>query len=171
MSKFIGLDFLFTQREYCQSLQTDNTGNLVLVNSSKRGDLLAVRPVPDHVLEKPWFNRKLRRPRDYLGISRIDDRVARLSYMLHVITQHGFPSRAVMKSVYRLSLIWYNTRYKDMCKHVGSITREILRSKGASTRNPGTSNRLDRKPRFIGEKSHENGIRAPLWSYTLAEAR
>lgn len=164
MAHFIGMDFLFTQREFCQSLQTDDTGRQLLVNSSKRGDLLAVRPAPDHVLEKPWFNRKLRQPREYLGISKINQRVAKLSHLVHVLTQVGFPSRSVAKSVNRLTITWWQTRYSDMCKHVKSITSVCLKSNGLRTRNPGSSNRLDPYPCFTGVKSHANGITVPLWT-------
>jgi hypothetical protein len=165
LAHFIGMDFLFTQREYCQSLQIDNTGRQLLVNSSRKGELLAVRQATGHVLEKPWFNRKLRRPREYLGISKIDERFKKLSHMVHVITQFGIPTKAVLKSIHRLTLIWYNTRYEDMRKHVASITRKVI-GNGTSTRNPGMSKkRLIPTPRFCGEKIHENGIKAPLWSY------
>lgn len=167
LAHFVGMDFLFTAREYCQSVQTDSEGRKVLVNSSKSGALLAVKPVPDHVLEKPWFNRKLRRPREYLGIPKIDERVARLSHLVHVLTQYGFPSRAVAKSVYRLSITWWKTRFKDMCKHVKSITSKVI-GEGLRTRNPGKSKKgLIPYPHFVGVKNHANGIYAPLWTHSL----
>lgn len=165
MAHFIGMDFLFTAREFCQSLQTDSKDRKVLVNSSKKGELLAVRPAPSIVLEKPWFNRKLRRPRDYLGITKIDDRVAKLSHLVHVLTQHGFPSRAVAKSVYRLSITWWQVRYCDMRKHIKSITSKVIVDR-SRTRNPGQTKRLSPYPYFVGVKSHENGISVPLWTYS-----
>jgi len=163
MAHFIGMDFLFTQREYCQSLQTDDTGTRVLVNSTKNGDILSVRPVPKH-LDKVWFTRKLRFPRQYLGITRMDDRCKKLSYMVHLLTRHGFQTRAILKSVYRLSLTWMFSRYEDMRKHVSSITRKIIVRNGP-TRSPWVSRKdLPQYPYFYGEKRHENGIEAPLWS-------
>jgi hypothetical protein len=166
MAHFIGMDFLFTQREYCQSVQTDSKGCKVLVNSSKGGNILAVKPVPAQFLDKPWFTRKLRFPRNYLGITKIEERVSKLSYMLHLLTQHGFPSRAVAKAVYRLSLVWCYTRYEDMRKHVHYVTREIQRSFGLSARSPWMSTRdLSNPPTFVGDIIHANGIVAPIWAY------
>jgi hypothetical protein len=163
MAHFIGMDFLFTQREYCQSLQTDSQGTKVLVNSTKHGELLSVRPVPPH-LDKVWFTRKFRFPRQYLGITRMEDRCKKLSYLVHVLTQHGFPTRAILKSVYRLSLTWMYSRYEDMRKHISSITRKIIVSKGP-TRSPWMSKKdLSQYPCIHGEKRHANGITAPLWS-------
>lgn len=164
MAHFIGMDFLFTQREFLQSLQTEDTGRKVLVNSTKRGDLLVVKPVPSHVLEKPWFNRKFRFPREHLGITKINERVAKLSYLVHVLTQHGFPTRAVAKSVYRLSLTWCYAKYEDMRKHIKSITRKVTNARGP-TRSPWKCQKhLSQFPVFTGDKIHANGIIAPLWS-------
>jgi len=164
MAHFIGMDFLFTEREYCQTIQSDSQGCKVLVNSTRRGDLLSVRPVPDHLLDKVWFKRKLRFPRQYLGITKMEERVAKLSYLVHVLTQHGFPTRAVAKSVYRLSLTWMFSKYENMRKHVASITRKVIVSKGP-TRSPWMSKKdVSQYPCFHGEKSHANGIVAPLWS-------
>lgn len=158
------MDFLFTQREFLQSLQTDNQGRKVLVNSTRNGELLTVKPVPDHVLEKPWFKRKMRFPREYLGISRIEERVGKLSYLVHVLAQHGFPTRAVAKSVYRLSLTWVYSKFEDMRKHIKSITQKVTNARGP-TRSPWKCTRhLSRFPAFTGDKIHENGIVAPLWS-------
>jgi hypothetical protein len=157
------MDFLFTQREYCQSLQTDSEGVKVLVNSTKNGDILSVRPVPPH-LDKVWFTKKLRFPRQYLGITRMEDRCKKLSYLVHVLTQHGFPTRAILKSVYRLSLTWMYSKYENMRKHISSITRKIIVNKGP-TRSPWVSKEdLPQYPCFHGEKRHANGIMAPLWS-------
>jgi hypothetical protein len=168
---FIGMDFLFTQREYCQSIQTDSKDRKVLVNSTKRGEILVVKPVPDHLLDKPWFTRKLRFPRQYLGITRIDERVAKLSYLVHVLTQHGFPSRAVAKSVYRLSLTWVYAKFEDMRKHVSSITRKVTSLTGP-TRSPWKFQKnLSQYPVFTGDKIHENGIITPLWSRTPPRKR
>jgi len=164
MAHFIGMDFLFTEREYCQTIQSDSQGCKVLVNSTRRGDLLSVRPVPEHLLDKVWFKRKLRFPRQYLGITKMEERVAKLSYLVHVLTQHGFPTRAVAKSVYRLSLTWMFSKYENMRKHVASITRKVIVSKGP-TRSPWMSKKdVSQYPCFHGEKSHANGIVAPLWS-------
>jgi hypothetical protein len=164
MAHFLGMDFLFTQREYCQSVQTDSQGRKVLVNSSKNGDLLAVRPVPERFLNKPWFNRKLRYPREYLGINKINERVSRLSYLVHILTQYGIPNPTVLKSLRRLSLVWYHTRYKDMRKHVLSLTLEVIKAVGL-TRSPRETRKvLSSFPRFTGDKHHANGIIAPLWS-------
>jgi hypothetical protein len=164
MAHFVGMDFLFTQREYCQSIQTDCEGRRVLVNSSKRGEILAVRPVPDRFLEKPWFNRKLRFPRQYLGITKIDERINKLSYLVHILTQFGIPNRTVLKGVNRLSKIWYHIRFEDMRKHVKSLTREVSRAAGL-TRSPWKTQKvLSTFPRFTGDIIHGNGIKAPLWS-------
>jgi hypothetical protein len=164
LAHFIGMDFLFTQREYCQTIQSDSQGCKVLVNSTRNGDILSVRPVPEHLLNKVWFKRKLRFPREYLGITRMEERVQKLSYLVHVLTQHGFPTRAILKSVYRLSLTWMYSRFEDMRKHISSITRKVTVSKGP-TRSPWVSKRdLPRNPCFHGEKIHANGIVAPLWS-------
>jgi hypothetical protein len=164
MAHFIGMDFLFTAREYCQSVQTDDTGTKVLVNSTKSGSILAVRPVPQRFLEKPWFSKKFRFPRDYLGITRIDERVSKLSYLVHVLTQNGIPTRSVAKGVNRLSKIWYHTKYEDMRKHVKQLTREVSRAVGL-TRSPRMTQKvLSAYPRFTGEKLHSHGIVAPLWS-------
>lgn len=162
---FLGMDFLFTAREYCQSLQTDSTGTKVLVNSSKSGEILVVKPVPSTIVEKPWFNRKLRFPRQYLGIPKIQERVEKLSYLVHVLAQNGIPNRSVWKGLKRLSLVWYHTRYKDVRKHIHSLTQKILRSRGY-TRSPWMSSNkgLSQFPTFVGEKIHESGIVAPLWS-------
>jgi hypothetical protein len=168
MAHFIGMDFLFTQREYCQSVQTDHEGRKVLVNSSKTGSLLAVKQVPERFLDKPWFTRKLRFPRQYLGIPKIEERVKKLSYLVHVLTQFGFPSQRVMKAVYRLSKVWYHIRYEDLRKHIHCLTREVSRAGGLETRSPWKINKkiLSKVPRFTGEKIHEGGIVAPLWRWT-----
>jgi hypothetical protein len=164
MAHFIGMDFLFTEREYCQTIQSDSSGHKVLVNSTRRGDILSVRTVPKHLLEKVWFKRKLRFPREYLGITKMEERVGKLSYLVHVLTQHGFPTRAILKSVKRLCLTWMFSKYEDMRKHVSSITRKVTAKKGP-TRSPWVSKRdLPRYPCFHGEKIHANGIIAPLWS-------
>jgi len=164
MAHYIGMDFLFTQREFCQSIQIDSEGRKVLVNSTKNGELLSVRAVPDHLAEKPWFKRKLRFPRQYLGITKMEERVKKLSYLVHVLTQHGFPSRAVLKSVYRLSLTWMFSKYEDMRKHIASITRKVTVLVGP-TRSPWMPVKGGSQyPCFHGEKSHDNGIKAPLWS-------
>jgi hypothetical protein len=164
MAHFIGMDFLFTESEYLQSLQTDDQGRTVLVNSTRNGKLLSVREAPSHFLEKVWFTRKLRRPREYLGISKIEERVKKLSYLVHVLTQHGFPTRAIAKSVYRLSLTWMFSRFEDMRKHVSSITRKVTACKGP-VRSPWESTRdLPRYPCFHGEITHSHGIVTPLWS-------
>lgn len=158
------MDFLFTEREYLQSIQTDNQGCKVLVNSTRRGDILSVRPVPKHLQEKVWFTRKMRFPREYLGITKMEERVAKLSYLVHVLTQRGFPTRAIAKSVYRLSLTWMFSKYEDMRKHVASITRKVT-VRTEPTRSPWVSKRdIPRNPCFHGEKIHANGIITPLWS-------
>jgi len=161
---FIGMDFLFTQREYCQTIQSDSQGRKVLVNSTKHGDLLSVRAVPQHLLNKAWFTRKLRFPREYLGIPKMEERVSKLSFLVHVLTQHGIPTRAVLKSLKRLCLTWMFSKYEDMRKHVSSITRKLMVS-GGTIRNPWVSRKdLPRNPCFHGEKIHANGLIAPLWS-------
>jgi hypothetical protein len=167
MAHFLGMDFLFTQREYLQSIQTDSSGVKLLVNSNKNGELLAVRPVPDRFLDKPWFSRKFRYPRQYLGITKIDERVSKLSYLVHILVQFGVPTLSCLKSLERLSKVWYHTRYKDMRKHVHSLTREVSRAAGL-TRSPWMSRKdLSKIPRFTGDKVfHENGIVTPLWSRT-----
>jgi hypothetical protein len=165
MAHFLGMDFLFTQREFCQSIQTDDQGCKVLVNSSKTGEILAVRPVPEHLMDKVWFKRKLRFPRSYLGIPKIDERVGKLSYLVHALTQYGIPSRAVLKSLNRLSLTWMFTKYEDMRKHVHSITRKVI-ARSEKTRNLWKPKKgLSKTPCFHGEKRHANGIIAPLWSW------
>lgn len=167
LAHFIGMDFLFTQREYFQSIQTDSKGVDVLVNSTKNGDILVSKPVPKWFQEKPWFKGKFRFPRSYLGISKIDERVSKLSWLVHLLTKHGFPSRAVAKSVYRLSLIWPYVRYETMRKHVKSITRKVISSCGP-TRSPWKCQKAFSKfPVRTGDKIHENGIITPLWSRTL----
>lgn len=164
MAHFLGMDFLFTQREYCQSVQTDSQGCKVLVNSNKHGELLAVKPVPERFLEKPWFSRKMRFPREYLGISKIDERVSKLSYLVHILTQYGIPNPTVLKGLKRLSMVWYHTRFKDMRKHVHSLTLEVIKAVGL-TRSPRKTRKvLSSFPRFTGDKHHANGIIAPLWS-------
>jgi hypothetical protein len=166
MAHFVGMDFLFTQREYCQSVQTDIQGRKVLVNSSKTGNLLAVKQVPQRFLDKPWFTKKLRFPRQYLGIPKIEERVKKLSYLVHVLTQFGFPSQRVMKGVNRLSKVWYHIRYQDLRKQIHSLTREVSRTAGL-TRSPWkTKTVLSKVPRFTGDKIHEGGIVAPLWRWT-----
>jgi len=171
MAHFLGMDFLFTQREYCQSIQTVEDRK-VLVNSSKQGEILAVRPVPKHLLDKVWFTKKFRFPRQYLGITKIDERVAKLSYLLHTVTTYGIPTRRCLKSLNRLSLIWHSVRFEDMRKHVQSITLEVIRSVGM-TRNPWRTNQtvLSSYPRFTGVKIHESGIAAYLWQRSPCKGR
>lgn len=166
MAEFLGLDFLFARKEFCQSIQTDSTGRKVLVNSDKFGELLAVKPVPEHLAEKPWFKRRMRYPREYLGITKIDERVSKLSELLHIVTRAGIPSRHVLRSLNRLSIVWWKTRYKDMRKHANAIILEIMKLTGLS-RSPGGGPKgpLPISPRvFSGVKIHNNGISAPLWS-------
>ena len=164
VAHFLGMDFLFAQREYMQSIQTDNTGCKVLVNSNKVGDLLTVRPVPKTFEEKPWFNRKFRFPREYLGIPKIEERIKKLSYLVHVLTQNGIPNRSVLKGLNRLSKVWYHTRYEDMRKHVKTLTLQIIKGVGL-TRSPWKTHKvLSNYPHIVGEKIHENGIVTPLWS-------
>jgi hypothetical protein len=164
MAHFLGMDFLFTAREYCQSIQTDDTGTKVMVNSSKNGALLAVRPVPQRFLDKPWFSKKLRFPRQYLGIPKIEERIKKLSYLVHVLTQNGIPTRSVAKGVNRLSKVWYHTRYEDMRKHVKHLTHEVTQAVGLARSPWMTKKVLSKPPRFTGEKLHSHGIKAPLWS-------
>jgi hypothetical protein len=168
MAHFIGMDFLFTQREYLQSIQTTEKDVKVLVNSTKNGDLLSVRPVPERFLEKPWFKRKLRFPREYLGITRMDERVSKLSFLVHVLTQYGFPTRAIWKSVYRLSLTWMYSKFDDMRKHISSITRQVIVRNEVCTRSLCVPKKkgLHQYPCFHGEKIHEDGIIVPLWNRT-----
>jgi hypothetical protein len=166
MAHFVGMDFLFTQREYCQTLQSDSEGRKVLVNSGKTGQIISVKEMPDRLQEySVGHYRKLRFPRTYLGITKIQKRVEKLSYLVHVLTQKGIPSRSVLKSLRRLSLVWWQTKYEDMRKHVHSLTLEVKRLKG-ETRNPRVVPRtLLQYPRFTGDKIHENGIVTPLWSW------
>jgi len=166
MAKFLGLDFLFMRREFCQSIQTDSSNCKVLVNSGKTGEILAIKPVPEHLAEKPWFKQRMRRPRDYLGIPKIDERVAKLSSMLHYVTQYGIADRAVLKSLHRISIVWWKTRFEDMRKHANSIIARII-GKVDQTRNPSVrpKGRLPQIPCLTGVKNHSNGISAPLWSY------
>jgi len=131
MAHFVGMDFLFTQREYCQTLQSDSEGRKVLVNSGKTGQIISVKEIPDRLQEySVGHYRKLRFPRTYLGITKIQKRVEKLSYLVHVLTQKGIPSRSVLKSLRRLSLVWWQTKYEDMRKHVKSLTLEVKRLKG-----------------------------------------
>lgn len=165
MAQFLGLDLIFTSREICQSVTTDpKTGTKVLVNSNKVGTLLAVKPVPSHVALKPWFTRKFRYPREYLGIPKIQQRVEKLSYLVHILVQTGIPSLSALKSLRRLSLIWYHAKYKDMRKHIHSLTQEALRSSGL-TRSPWMPKTgLSLFPVLTGDKIHESGIKVPLWN-------
>jgi len=166
------MDFLFTQREYLQSIQTTDKDVKVLVNSTKNGNILSVREVPERFLDKPWFTRKLRFPREYVGITNMDKRVAKLSFLVHLLTQQGFPTRAVAKSVHRLSLTWMYSRYEDMRKHVSSITRRLIVRTEVSTRSLWKPIRgLSQYPCFHGEKIHEGGIITPLWSRTNPVSR
>jgi len=165
MAHFVGMDFLFTRREYCQSISTDSQGRKVLVNSDKNGVVLAVKPVPDRFLEKPWFSRRIRYPRAYLGITRIDERIKKLSWLVHLLTTYGFHSRRFLKDVTRLSIVWWKTSFDDMRKHVNYLTREVERSLGRklATRRC-RKNPADLIPRFRGEITHENGMKVPLWN-------
>lgn len=163
MAHFVGMDFLFTQREYFQSVQTTDQGRKVLVNSDKHGNLLTVKEVPPRFETKPWFTGKFRFPREYLGITRIDERVGKLSFLVHLLTRYGFPTRAIAKSVYRLSLTWMNSRFEDMRKHVASIARKLL-VRTEKTRSPWRPiNGYSQYPCRHGEKIHANGIIVPLW--------
>jgi len=165
MAHFLGMDFLFTQREYCQTIQSDSQDRKVLVNSTKGGNILSVREVLRENLLSRTFYRKLRFPRQYLGITKIEERVSLLSHLVHTLTRCGIPNRRVLKSLHRLSLIWYNAKFDDMRKHVKSLTLEVRRL-ADDTRNPREFHRnLLSFPRFTGEKIHENGIKTPLWSW------
>jgi len=166
MAHFLGMDFLFTQREYFQSIQTDSQGRKILVNSNKLGVILAVKPVPPH-LDKEWFKGKLRFPRTYLGISKIEERIKKLSMLVHLLTSHGIPTRRCAKSLYRLSLIWWKTSFENMRKHIKSLTLEVKKLvRHDSQPWSAPKSRLLDYPRFTGEKIHENGIITPLWSRT-----
>jgi hypothetical protein len=165
MAHFLGMDFLFTQREYFQSVQTDSGGRQVLVNSTKRGEITSMKEVPQNLRYRDGLKGKFKFPRNSIGIPKLQERVEKLSCLLHVVTTHGIPTRAILKSLRRLSLIWYNSRYEDMRKHVFSLTLGISRSAGFSTRSLGATKKvLLQHPRFTGEKYHENGIKTPLWS-------
>jgi len=166
MAHFIGMDFLFTRREYIQSVMTDSQGRKVLVNSANNGELLAVKPVPPHLLEKTWFTRRIRKPREYLGITRIDERIKKLSWLVHLLTNFGFHSRRFLKDVNRLSIVWWKTSFPNMCKHVRYLTREVERSLGRKLATRRCRQRpTDLKPRFCGEKFHDNGITTPIRVY------
>jgi len=165
MAHFLGMDFLFTQREYCQTIQSDSQGRKVLVNSGKTGNIISVKEVVRENLLSRDFYRKLRFPRNYLGITKIQERVSLLSHLVHTLTRCGIPNRRALKSLRRLSLIWYNTRFDDMRKHVKSLTLEVRKSVD-DTRNPREFHRnLLSFPRFTGEQIHESGIKTPLWSW------
>jgi hypothetical protein len=158
---YLGLEFLFCEKQFVQSVQTDSKGIKHLVNSRLNGEILAVKPVPDHV--KPWFNIRMRYPNQYLGIPKLEDRRKRLSYLLHIVTQYGIPSRKVWKSLCRLSLTWYNTKFEDMRKHVKSITHEMRRVAGFS-RSPWESRKdLPNIPTRVGVTIHENGFKIPFY--------
>lgn len=165
MAHFLGMDFLFTQREFCQTLQSDSEDRKVLVNSTKTGAILSVkRDVPEHLLTRTKY-RKLKFPRNFLGITKIQERVSLLSHLVHTLTRCGIPNRSVLKSLHRLSMIWYHTKFSDMRKHVKSLTLEVRRLKD-DARNPREFHRnLLSFPRFTGDKIHKSGIITPLWSW------
>lgn len=165
MAHFVGMDFLFTSSEYCQSIQTDKQGNKVLVNSTMSGNLLAVKPVPPHLLDKPWFNRRIRHPRDYLGIPRLDERIKKLSWLVHILTTYGFHSRRFLKDVTRLSINWWKTSYENMRKHVFYLTREVERSLGRklAPRECRNTSANSKPRRQCGETIHESGIVIPIF--------
>jgi len=162
---YLGIDCIFTAQSFCQTVQTV-AETKVLVNSTKNGDILAVRRVPDHVLEKPWFKRKLRFPREYVGIPQVQKRVEKLSYLVHILAQGGIPSRRVWKGLKRLSLIWYHAKFDDMRKHIHCLTQEVIRSQGL-TRSPWMPKKraYPKHPVFTGEKVHSSGIHCPLWTF------
>jgi len=165
MANYLGLDSLFTARTYCQSVQESN-GKPVLVNSAKNGDILSVKAVPDTLADKPWFKRRIRFPREYSGVDRVQLRVEKLSYMIHILVQYGIPSRRVWKGLKRLSKTWFYTKFKDMRKHIHHLTQEVIRSAG-ETRSPWMPKQkaYPKFPRFLGDKVHENGMHTPLWSF------
>jgi len=162
-AKYLGLDALFTCRSFCQSIQ-EKEGKPILVNSSKRGDVLVEKPVPNHLAEKPWFKRKLRFPREYVGIPHIQERFEKLSFLVHIIVQGGIPSRKVWKGLHRLSKTWFYVKFADMRKHIHSLTQEVIRSQG-KTRSPWMPKRraYPKFPVFTGVKVHESGYSLPLW--------
>jgi len=165
MAKFLGLDFLFCTKEFCQSVTTDGQGNQVLVNSSLKGEILAVRPVPEQFREKPWFTSKIRFPRAYLGVNQVEKRVSKLSYLLHLVTEHGFKSHAHLKAVNRLVLIWCQTRYTNFNSLYKYVAREASSSFG-KIRKPGATKKVLPYPRRCGEICHANGIVVPIWTKT-----
>jgi hypothetical protein len=129
------------------------------------GDLLAVKPVPPHLHEKPWFNRRIRHPRDYLGITRIDERIRKLSWLVVVLTTYGFPNRRFLRDVNRLSVDWWKTSFDNMRKRVNYLTREVGRSLGRKLAPSGCRQRSTYpKPRVCGEKFHvSHGITVPIF--------
>jgi len=166
MATFLGLDFLFCTKEFCQSVTTDNEGRKVLVNSSLRGDILAVRPVPERFLEKPWFTSRIRFPRTYLGVSQVDRRISKLSYLLHLVTENGFKSHAHLRAFNRLVLIWCHTGFTNFYRLYKHVAREASSSFGKIRKPEETATTVLPYPRKCGEKSHANGIIVPIWTKT-----
>lgn len=162
-AQYLGLDMIFTPREYYQSVQTDSQGRKVLVNSYRNGKISGVKLLPPEHYAKENSG-KIKFPRSYLGIPHIQKRVEKLSYAVHVVAQSGIVSKRNLKDLKRLSLTWWQTKYNDMRKLVNRVTCEITRS-FAFVRKPRKSYDKSYTPRFRGRISHENGVETPLWSW------
>jgi hypothetical protein len=174
MSKFLGLDFIFTQREYLQSVKIDKNDREVIVSSSRNGKILAVRPVPtrlEKVLKVDSYS--IKSPRNEIGLPYAQQRVERLSYLVHVLTQKGIPDKDTYRDLLRISKIWCFIRYTDLCKLIRRIVSRVIRKKGHFTRSPRRSYDCSYYPAFRGEKydeSHKISVQTYVWTKSGCEA-
>lgn len=161
LSKMLNLDFLFFPKRFTSSYYKRNSlwhhaathSNGVLINHS-------ITSPP-----KGGEQSKIKRF-EIKDVNLYHKRVAKLSWLLHIIVQNGLNKRAI-RHLKRLNLVAFTTRYTQFVKIVNLVARTCNFRYDKLATNP-RGKPLRGKPSFTGEKKSIkslNGYQVPLWTY------
>jgi len=138
VSKFLGLDALYTAKAYLKSVQTDSKGRKAIYTSDNSGVCRRKIELSDNLSERVEdFGYKFIYPRSFerCGLPNVQRKVEKLSWLTHCVTQSENLNAKVCKDLARLSLIWPNMRYDSLRKLINRITLEMSKSNGYVSRN------------------------------------
>jgi len=108
---------------------------------------------------------------DIVPIKHYEERVAKLSYLLKLISEHGLHDNVkTIRRFQRLLFVCFTTHITNVRMLVRRLARECYPDTATKIRSrslPERAKRLREKPSFTGEmKTHEKvGIKVPLWTF------
>jgi len=158
VSKCLDLDILWIPRVYRQEVLKDPDGRCKAISYLPNGQILRVNVHNDVTyLKSRWVY-----PRQNSGVKSLDERIKKLSFLIHVIVSHGF-NPVMHRSLQRLLNFGFTTHIQNFRKLVRKIARSC-KYRYDITRNPTVLLSLPQPSFMERNKSKVNlGYNLRLW--------